>query len=68
MQKYELPNPDRPWTVTYSDGTKTRIMGRYTSRADAEMSIATMKRIVLFPMQIMWHGEVKDLESLASAK
>jgi hypothetical protein len=63
MQK---PSPDRPWAITYTDGIKTRIMGRYTSRPDAEMSIATLKRIIHYPMFIIWDGQIKDLEALAT--
>jgi hypothetical protein len=63
MQK---PSRDRPWAITYNVGIKRLIMGRYTSRADAEMSIATLRRIVTYDMQIIWDGTVQDLEKLAT--
>jgi hypothetical protein len=66
MHKASQPHPDRPWAITYSDNTKTRIMGRYSSRPDAEMAIASMKRIIHYPMSIIWDGEIKDLEALAT--
>lgn len=63
MQK---PSPDRPWAITYTVGVKRYVMGRYTSRPDAEMSIATLKRIVHYEMSIIWDGQIKDLEALAT--
>lgn len=66
MHKAHQPHPDRPWAITYTDKTKTRVMGRYSSRPDAEMAIASMKRIIHYPMSIIWDGEIKDLEALAT--
>jgi len=66
MQKYSEPHPDRPWAITYTDGAATRIMGRYSSRPDAEASIASLKRIIHYEMSIIWDGQIKDLEALAT--
>jgi hypothetical protein len=68
MQKADQPHPDRPWAITYSDGTKTRVLGRYGSRSDAEMAIVGMRRIIHFEMLIIWDGLIKDIEKLASAR
>jgi hypothetical protein len=36
-------------------------MSRHPSRADAEMAIARAKRMVTYPMLIIWDGELQAL-------
>jgi hypothetical protein len=58
MQK---PHPDRPWAITYYVGVEQYVMGRYNSRADAETTIAKMRRLIDYPLSIIWDGKIEAL-------
>jgi hypothetical protein len=61
MQKYNQPHPDRPWAIIYTVEATPHVMGRYSSRPDAETTIAKMKRLIDYPMAIIWDGKIEAL-------
>jgi len=61
IKSMQKPSPDRPWAITYTVGVERFVMSRHPSRADAEMAIARAKRMVTYPMLIIWDGELQAL-------